>query len=312
VLFDRFFSSDHGGSFANHMYWVSATPGVSRGSEVGYDKIPTIFDRLEEQGISWKFYVQNYDPQITYRTLSQFSGNRASQVIWVPLLNIDRFLDDPKLSSHIVDLGEYYKDLENGTLPAVAYIAPSGASEHPPGSLRSGQKFVKSLIQALMRSDSWDKSAFLLLYDDWGGWYDHVPPPQVDENGYGMRVPGVLVSAYARRGHIDSTELDFTSVPKFIEENWNLKPLSERDANATSFIAAFDFSQPPRQPFFIPFERVVTVQTPEPRRIVIYAAYGGALFLAGLMILGVAFGLKRRDTSNTPFDPLSQTEDSAL
>ena len=309
VLFDRFFSSDHGGSFANHMYWVSAMPGASRTSETGYNDIPTIFDRLEEQGISWKFYVQNYDPQINYRTLSQVSGNRASQVIWVPLLNIDRFLDDPKLSSHIVDLSEYYKDLENGTLPAVAYIAPSGASEHPPGSLRSGQKFVKSLIQALMRSDSWNKSAFLLLYDDWGGWYDHVAPPQVDENGYGMRVPGILVSAYARRGYIDSTELDFTSVPKFIEENWNLEPLTERDANANNLITAFDFSQPPRQPFFIPFERVATVQTAEPRRIVIYAAYGGALLLAGLTIVGVAFGLKRRKTSNTPFDPLSQTED---
>ena len=310
VLFDRFFSSDHGGSFANHMYWVSATPGESRSSNISYDELPTIFDRLEEQGISWKFYVQNYDPGINYRTLSQVSGNRASQVIWVPLLNIDRFLDDPKLSSHIVDLSEYFVDLENGTLPAVAYIAPSGASEHPPGSIRSGQKFVKSLIQGLMRSDSWEKSAFLLLYDDWGGWYDHVVPPQVDDNGYGMRVPGILVSPYARRGHIDNTELDFTSVPKFIEDNWNLKPLAKRDANANSFVSAFDFSQPPRQSFFIPFERVATVQTAEPRRIVIYAAYGGALALAGLMFLGVALGSKGRKKRNNSFDPLSQAEDS--
>ena len=104
VLFDRFFSSDHGGSFANHMYWAAAQPGGSRLSPGGYDKMPTIFDRLEERGISWKFYVQNYDPNITYRTQSQVAGNRASQVIWVPLLNIDRFLDDPRLSSHIVDL----------------------------------------------------------------------------------------------------------------------------------------------------------------------------------------------------------------
>jgi len=310
VLFDRFFSSDHGGSFANHMYWAAASPGVSRSSATGYDDLPTIFDRLEEQGISWKFYVQNYDPGINYRTVSQFSGNRASQVIWVPLLNMDRFLDDPKLNSHIVDLSEYFVDLEKGTLPAVAYIAPSGASEHPPGSLRSGQKFVKSLIQALMRSTSWDNSAFLLLYDDWGGWYDHVPPPQVDENGYGMRVPGILVSAYARRGYIDSTELDFTSVLKFIEENWNLKPLADRDANANSFMAAFDFSQPPRQAFFTPFTRVSTDKTAEPRRVVIYAAYGGALTLAGLMIVVVAFGRKSRNESNTPFETPPQTEDS--
>ena len=291
VLFDHFFSSDHGGSFANHMYWVSAQPGGSHVSENGYADVATIFDRLEERGISWKFYVQNYDPQITYRSLSQVSGNRASQVIWVPLLNMDRFLDDPKLSSHIVDLNEYFVDLENGTLPEVAYIAPSGASEHPPGSIRSGQKFVKSLIQALMRSGSWDSSAFLLLYDDWGGWYDHVSPPQVDENGYGMRVPGLLISPYARRGYIDSTMLDFTSVLKFIEENWNIEPIAARDTQAKSFMSAFDFSMSPRQPIFIPFERVVKEQRVEPRRVVIYAAYGGALVFAAFLMIWTAIGL---------------------
>ena len=291
VLFDNYFSSDHGGSFANHMYWVSAQPGGDRVSENGYADVATIFDRLEERWISWKFYVQNYDPQITYRSLSQVSGNRASQVIWVPLLNMDRFLDDPKLSSHIVDMNEYFVDLENGTLPEVAYIAPSGASEHPPGSIRSGQKFVKSLIQALMRSNSWDSSAFLLLYDDWGGWYDHVLPPQVDENGYGMRVPGLLISPYARRGYIDSTMLDFTSVLKFIEENWGIEPLAARDTQAKSFMSAFDFSMSPREPVFIPFERVVKEQRVEPRRVVIYAAYGGALVFAAFLMIWAAIGL---------------------
>jgi len=290
VLFDHFFSSDHGGSFGNHMYWASAHPGGSEAAANGYADIPTIFDRLEASGVSWKFYVQNYDPQINYRTLSQISGNRASQVIWVPLLNMGRFLDDPKLSSHIVDLNEYFVDLEKGTLPAVAYIAPSGASEHPPGSIRSGQKFVKSLIQALMRSEAWDSSAFLLLYDDWGGWYDHITPPQVDENGYGMRVPGLLVSPYARQGSIDHTVLDFTSVLKFIEENWNLKPLATRDAKARSFMSAFDFSMSPRAPIFIPFERVVKEQRIEPRRIVIYAAYGGAIVFAAFLMIWAAVG----------------------
>ena len=291
VLFDRFFSSDHGGSFANHMYWVSAHPGGDQDAKNGYADVPTIFDRLEERGVSWKFYVQNYDPLITYRTLDTVSGNRASQVIWVPLLNMDRFLDDPKLNSHIVDLNQYFVDLENGTLPEVAYIAPSGASEHPPGSIRSGQKFVKSLIQALTRSSSWNSSAFLLLYDDWGGWYDHVKPPQVDENGYGMRVPALLVSPYARQGHIDSTVLDFTSVMKFIEENWNIEPLTGRDAKAKSFMSAFDFSISPREPVFIPFDRVVKEQRIEPRRVVIYAAYGGALAFAAFLMIWAAVGV---------------------
>jgi phospholipase C len=290
VLFDKMFSSDHGGSFANHMFWVSGQQGGSRVSSEGYDDILTIFDRLEERGISWKFYVQNYDPGINYRTADQISGNRASQVIWVPILNMARFLDDPELSSHIVDLSEYYTDLENGTLPAVAYIAPAGASEHPPGSIRSGQKFVKGLIQALTRSSSWDSSAFMVMYDDWGGWYDHVVPPQVDEFGYGMRVPAFMVSAYAKRGHIESTVLDFTSVMKFIEENWDLEPIAERDANANNFLTAFDFTQPPREPVFIPFERVVQQEKVEPRRYVIFAAYGGAIVLGILMFIWTAVG----------------------
>lgn len=269
----------------------------------------TIFDRLEEKGISWKFYVQNYDPGINYRTAHMILGNRASQVIWVPLLNIPRFLDDPELSSHIVDLNEYYTDLENGTLPAVAYIVPSGASEHPPGSVRSGQKFVKGVIQSLMRSYAWEKSAFLLVYDDWGGWYDHVVPPQVDEYGYGFRVPAIMVSSYAKRGHIDSTVLDFTSILKFIEENWDLEPLTERDANANSLASAFDFSMSPREPIFLPFERVVREERPEPRRYVIYAAYGGAIVLGILMLIWTAIGSDLRRKLSAYFRRRSQSEE---
>ena len=310
VLFDQFFTSDRGGSFANHMYWVSGQQGGSRVSTEGYDDILTIFDRLEEQGISWKFYVQNYDPGINYRTADQISGNRASQVVWVPILNMARFLDDPELASHIVDVSEYFTDLENGTLPAVAYMVPAGASEHPPGSLRAGQKFIKSLIQALMRSSAWKSSAFLYTYDDWGGWYDHISPPQVDENGYGFRAPALLVSAYAKRGFIDSTVLDFTSIMKFIEENWNLEPLAERDANANNFLTAFDFSQAPREPIFIPFERVVKEERIEPRRYVIYAAYGGAIVLAVLMFIWTAVGSDLRRKLFAYFKRRSQPEDA--
>lgn len=128
------------------------------------NNLPTIFDRLEEKGISWKFYVQNYEPRLTYRTMHEFPGNRASQITWVPVLNMDRFIDDSKYSSHIVDLDEYFEDLRNGTLPAVAYIAPSGPSEHPPSSIQAGQKFVRSLIQALTARDAWHSSVIYIAY----------------------------------------------------------------------------------------------------------------------------------------------------
>jgi phospholipase C len=295
VLFDRFFSSTTDGSDANHMYWVAASPSnrQAEASPDGYGDLETIFDRLQASGVSWKFYVQNYDPKLTYRTVTQYPGNRASQVIWVPLLKIPRFIDDPKLSSHIVPLTEYFDDLHNGTLPAVSYIVPSGASEHPPSSLISGQRFVQSLINSLMQSSSWKSSAFMLAYDDWGGWYDHVKPPAVDQYGYGFRVPALLVSPYAKQGYIDNTTLDFTSMLKFIEQNWNVKPLTERDAKANNLLDAFDFTAPPRQAAFVSWDRHPTV-TPEPRRGVLYAAYGGALGITGLIIASALLLPRRR------------------
>jgi phospholipase C len=288
VLFDNFFSSVHGGSFDNHMFWAAATTVIPTEEESEQDllaKTPTIFDRLQEKGISWKFYVQNYDPELTYRTVHLYPMNRASQAIWVPLLHFDRFLDDPELNSRIVHLDEYFDDLFDDTLPNVAFMVPSGPSEHPPSSLLSGQRFVRTLLQRLMQSDAWESSAFLWSYDDWGGWYDHVPPPKVDEHGYGFRVPALLVSPYAKRGFIDSTQLDYTSALKFIEENWGLEPLTERDAQANSFINAFDFTQPPRPAEFVPFERGGDEEKTEPRRDVIYIAYGSAVILVIVLIV---------------------------
>ena len=213
--------------------------------------------------------------------------------MWVPLLNFDRFIDDPTLSSHIVDLNQYFNDLHNGTLPDVSYIVPSGASEHPPSNLMSGQRFVKSIIQELMRSPVWDSSAFLLAYDDWGGWYDHVSPIQVDQFGYGPRVPALLVSPYAKSGYIDTTVLDFTSILKFIEQNWNIAPLAARDTNANNFLSAFDFTQAPRLPNFLPLTRIVAIVPKKDPTKVIYLGYGGALFLA-LSVVTVANHRSRR------------------
>ena len=103
------------------MYWVSGVAGseANRIPDGGYGDIPTIFDQLEEAGVSWKFYVNQYDPFLTYKSLGETSF-LDPQVQWVPLLSFDRFIDDPVLSSKIVDLDEYYEDLRNGSLPAVS------------------------------------------------------------------------------------------------------------------------------------------------------------------------------------------------
>jgi phospholipase C len=281
VLFDRFFSSAETGSISNHMFAVTGGPGVTHRPERiprdGWGDIPTIFDRLEEAGVSWKFYVENYDPTITYRTRHQVElTDRAAQVIWAPLLAYQRFVDDPELNKHIVDLDQYYTDVRNGTLPAVAYVAPSGSSEHPPGRIQAGQKLVRSLVNELMLSRLWDSSAFLWTYDHWGGWYDHVKPPAVDEWGYGLRVPALLVSAYSKKGYVDHDTSDLTSVLKFIETNWNLPPLTARDRGANDLTEAFDFQADARPAAILSTQRGAT--PPERTRASpVYLAYAGAL-----------------------------------
>ena len=283
VLFDHFFSSMLGGSFLNHVYWVAAGNGnATQTVPSGGLKVTTIFDRLQQAGISWKFYVQDYNPAINFRTLPHLKdSNRDSQPIWCPLLDIPRFLDNPTLRSHIVDMSQYYTELRDGTLPQVAYLTAAGTSEHPPGSLTTGQHFVHGLVNSLMSSREWDSSAFMLAYDDWGGWYDHVLPPHRDRYGDGFRVPAMLISPYARRHLIDHTTLDFTSMLKFIEQNWKLRPLTKLDAEAGSLAGAFNFRQQPRPPAIIPLTRDMPAQAPAVRNAALYSLYG----------LGVAFAL---------------------
>lgn len=303
VLFDKFFTSANGGSVENHMFWVAGQPGSADGRipESGYgNDVITIFDRLEEAGISWKFYIQNYDPSLTYRTVAGAQSNRAAQVIWCPLLNFPRFIDNPALFDKIAPMDEYFDDLHNNTLPSVSFMVPSGASEHPPGSIFAGQRFVQSLIHDLMRSDSWETSAFMWTYDDWGGWYDHVPPPQVDDFGYGFRAPTLLVSPFAKRGYVDSTVLDFTSFLKFIQENWGVEPIAERDTAANNFLTAFDFDQEPREPEFLSWERNPVVK-PQPNRMVLYVTYS-SVFVVSALLIGLAV-LKSWPRTRTPRAP---------
>jgi len=298
VLFDHFFSSTRSGERVNRSYWVSGSPpptGSPGAVAADYAKHLTIFDRLQAAGVDWKFYVQGYDPKQTYRTSSRTTP--TTQPIRVPLLNYPRFLDDPALNSRIVDLSQYYRDLDSGQLPAVAYIASNGPSERSTRSIRSGQQLVTNLVGSLMVSSAWKSSAFLLSYDGSGGWFDHVKPPQVDSQGYGMRVPALLVSPYARPGSINSDVLDYTSALAFIERNWKLAPLASRDAAATSIDAAFDFDSGPRAPE-VRFSEPAVASASAPRVAVVYWCYGVVLCLVvGLVVFAA---VRSRRTSGTP------------
>jgi phospholipase C len=140
--------------------------------------------------------------------------------IWNPLPFFDTVKNDGQLSN-IKDLSEFYRAAHAGALPAVSWICPNGQhSEHPPSEISAGQSYVTDLVNAIMKSPDWNSTVIFLAWDDWGGFYDHVPPPKVDKNGYGMRVPAMVISPYARRGFIDDQQLSFDAYVKFIEDDF--------------------------------------------------------------------------------------------
>jgi phospholipase C len=283
VLFDRFFASAMDGSVVNHMFWMTGQAGSGDGAvPPGGFTAPTIFDRLARKHISWKVYVQHYDAKATRRFPN--TGTRGGLLASVPLLGYRRFVDRARRFAHIVPLHRLAEDMERGTLPAVSYVVPRGSSERPPGSLDPGQTLVQTLVNGLMRSRYWPSSAFVWSYDGAGGWYDHVAPPQVDRWGYGFRVPALLVSPYARRGRIVHSTLDSTSILKFIERNWGLRPLSRRDARGRGLGAAFDFRHGPRPAAFITRQRGA-VTTAGSSSKPVYVTYGTVLGMAVLIIL---------------------------
>jgi phospholipase C len=303
VLFDRFFSSTRSGERVNRSYWVSGSApptGSSAAVAADYSRHLTIFDRLQAAGVDWKFYVQGYDPKQNYRTASRTTP--TTQPVRVPLLNYPRFLDDPALRSHIVDLAQYYRDLDNGQLPAVSYIASNGPSERSARSIGSGQQLVTNVVGSLMVSSAWQSSAFLLSYDGSGGWFDHVTPPQVDAQGYGMRVPALLVSPYARPGYINSDVLDYTSALAFIEKNWGLAPLASRDAKATSIAGAFDFEAGAR-PADIRFTEPVVARAPVGSVSMVFWCYGVVLCLVGGLVGYAAIRSRHRSGRVPPGPP---------
>lgn len=298
VLFDRFFTSASGGSVPNRMFWTTGTAGIPSFTddsipEDGWGELPTIFDHLEKSGIPWKFYIENYDPALDFRNRGE--GGTYAQVNWAPVLNYARYIDDPAYSDNIVDLDQYFSDVENNTMPAVSYVVTVGSSGHPPGSMIASEHMLRRMVNSLMMSPAWESSAIQWAYDDWGGWYDHVPPPQIDEFGYGFRTPAQLVSPYAKQGYIDSTTLDFTSILAFIQDNWSLPSLATRDRDANSIVTAFNFDQAPRAPRLLSMSREETALI-IPKRSVIYLSYSVAIAATATVISGAFIqGYIRRD-----------------
>jgi phospholipase C len=167
---------------------------------------------LHKSNISWAYYLSEGNaPDCADDAM--FCQNQPQGVhvpgIWNPLPEFDTVKQDGQLGNiQIVD--NYFTAAQHGTLPAVAWIVPDSAlSEHPPSMVSAGQAYVTKVINAAMQGPDWSSTAIFLAWDDWGGFYDHVVPPTIDENGYGLRVPGLVISPYARQGYIDHQTLSF-------------------------------------------------------------------------------------------------------
>lgn len=225
---------------------------------------------LHAAGVSWSYYVQSgsqpdcaNDSAMTCAATPQ---NARTPGIWNPLPLFGDVHQDGQ-QSNVRDLRQYFTAARNGTLPAVSWITPSGPdSEHPPESVHQGQAYVTSVINAAMKSPDWRSTAIFLSWDDWGGFYDHVVPPQVDRAGYGLRVPSIVISPYARRGYVDHQVLSSDAYLKFIEDDFlggqRLDPATdgrpdprpdvrENQPQLGNLVNDFDFSQQPLRPLLL-------------------------------------------------------------
>jgi phospholipase C len=176
---------------------------------------------LYNNDVSWAYYLdQGTQPDCDDGEMSCTPEPQEADVpgIWNPLPYFDTVKDDDQLDN-IQDVSNFYVQAQEGTLPAVSWVVPSHRdSEHPPALVSDGQEYVTGLIDALMSGPDWDSTAIFLAWDDWGGFYDHVPPPQIDQNGYGLRVPGLLISPFARQGYVDHQTLSFDAYLRLIED----------------------------------------------------------------------------------------------
>ena len=237
---------------------------------------------LHKSGISWGYYVfKGNEPDCendAAMSCSPVQQGPQTPGIWNPLPAFTDVSQNGQLGN-IQTLSNFFTAAHNGSLPGVSWIDPNATvSEHPPALVSAGQTYVTGLVNAIMQGPNWSSTAIFLSWDDWGGFYDHVVPPSVDQNGYGLRVPGILISPYARSGYIDHQTLSHDSYNKFIEDDFlgghRLNPATDgrpdprpgvREANPNlgDVTNEFDFNRSPRPPFVLP---VCPADKLQPRR----------------------------------------------
>ena len=222
-------------------------------------------------GVSWGYYVVNgTEPDCaddSATACAPVKQNAKTPGIWNPLPSFDTVKADGQLGN-VQSVDNFTKAATAGTLPSVSWVVPSNdVSEHPPSSIAAGQAYVTSLVNSVMKGPDWGSTAIFLAWDDWGGFYDHVAPPSVDQNGYGLRVPGLVISPYAKQGTVDHQTLSFDAYDKLVEDLFlkgqRLDPhtdgrpdprpdVRENAPQLGDLLTDFDFGQKPLSPLVLP------------------------------------------------------------
>jgi phospholipase C len=226
---------------------------------------------LHKHRIAWASYVERgAAPDCLagpVRCYVRLKGSKTPKM-WNPLPDFTDVRQDHERPASQEPLSDFYAAAADGTLPNVSWVTPDWAdSNHPGAPIGQGQAWVTRLVNAVMRGPEWKSSAIFLAWDDWGGFYDHVEPPVVDRNGYGLRVPGLVISPYARRGFVDHQTLSFDAYLKFIEDDFlggrridpqaDGRPDPRPDVRENAQILGdltkdFDFRRQPRRPVLLP------------------------------------------------------------
>jgi len=272
VLADRMFPTEHGASWTAHLDLIGSTnlspttavvdfpsnspwdceaPGDThtpyltarrqyrnRGPFPCFTQFSTMADTLDAKGVSWRFYA----PEIC---CGDIGG------LWSPFGAVAAVRHGPDWHKVVPRPAQVLSDIGAGRLPQVTWITPEWAwSDHAGGGATMGPSWVAAVVNAIGKSPYWKDTAIVVLWDDWGGFYDDAVPPQLDFKGLGLRVPCIIISPYARPHHVSHTLYEFGSVNAFIEQIFVLPPLGRAaagysDARATSIADSFDFTQTP-------------------------------------------------------------------
>ncbi|MCI4363509.1 MAG: hypothetical protein L3K13_04305 [Thermoplasmata archaeon] len=261
ALGDNFYSSARSYSLPNH--WFSlAGAAPAEGFIAPYNKVPekhlylnesnttrTIQDLLNRTSVSWKYYDW---PLAPYATAIQQPGGLnvvgSAYAFWNPLAARHESYNS-YFANHFANRTSFFSDVASGNLPAISWVIPQlNFSDHPPANLSNGESFVANLIDSVEQSSSWGSTAVFLSWDDYGGFYDHVPPPALNPLGLSIRVPFLVISPYTPAGEVVHSLGYFESTLAFMEHRWHLGCLGPRDCGAPDLRDYFDFNMTPRAP----------------------------------------------------------------